>query len=80
MPGLAEWQFSDSAEIQLCEEKQHAGHAALTIGTLPLESERKRLLKAGSTPEAIEESKRYLIIRIRDPDGNLIVFASAQRE
>src|ERR1700733_12244693 len=47
MEGLAEWHFTDSAEVQLYEEKKHAGHSTLTLGVLPLEPERKRLAEAG---------------------------------
>jgi hypothetical protein len=79
MPGLVEWQFSDSAEVQLYEEKEHAGHSTLTIGVLPLEPERKRLLDAGLEPGPIEDTGSYFIMRMRDPDQNLIVFASANR-
>lgn len=79
MPGLVEWQFSDSAEVQLHEEKEHAGSSTLTLGVLPLEPERKRLEQTGLKPGPIEETNGYFIMRIRDPDHNLIVFASARR-
>jgi hypothetical protein len=49
MPGLVEWQFTDSAEVQVYEQKEHAGHSTLTLGVLPLEPERKRLQDAGLT-------------------------------
>ena len=77
--GLVEWQFTDSAEVQLCEQKEHAGHSHLTLGVLPLEPERRRLLDAGLDPDEIEETDGYFVMRIRDPDRNLIVFASARR-
>ena len=79
MPRLVEWQFSDSAEVQLYEQKEHAGHSTLTLGVLPLEPERERLIKSGLNPDPIEETGDYLIMRIRDPDQNLIVFASAKK-
>jgi hypothetical protein len=79
MPGLVEWQFTASAELQLYEEKEHAGHSTLTLGVLPLEPERKRLQDAGLPPGPIEETAGYFIMRIRDPDQNLIVFASAKK-
>jgi hypothetical protein len=78
MPGLLEWQFSDSAEVQLFENKKHAGTSTLTVGVLPLEAERKRLQKAEIKLGPIEETKGFFIMRIRDPDQNLIVFASAK--
>jgi hypothetical protein len=79
MPGLAEWQFSESAEVQLFEDKQHAGHSTVTLGVLPLEPERLRLEKAGLKPGPIEQTKDFYIMRVRDPDQNLIVFASARK-
>jgi hypothetical protein len=80
MPGLVEWQFSDSAEVQLFEDGKHAGTSTLTLGVLPLEPERKRLEEAGLDPGPIERTKDFYIMRMRDPDENLIVFASAQRD
>jgi hypothetical protein len=79
MPGLVEWQFSDSAEVQLFEEKEHAGSSTLTLGVLTIEPEQRRLMKAGLNPGPIEETDGYFIMRIRDPDQNLIVFASAKK-
>lgn len=79
MPGLAEWQFTDSAEVQLFEDREHAGHSTLTLGVLPIEPERERLNAAGLEPGPIEETDGYFIMRIRDPDRNLVVFASAKR-
>ncbi|CAN5247764.1 VOC family protein [soil metagenome] len=80
MPGLAEWQFTDSAEVQVFEQAENAGHSVLTLGVLPLQPERDRLLAAGLEPGEIEEADDYFIMRIRDPDQNLIVFASARRD
>lgn len=79
MPGPVEWQFTDSAEVQLFQEPAHAGHSTLTLGVLPLEPERRRLAAAGLDPGPIEETDGYFVLRLRDPDGNLIVLASAER-
>jgi hypothetical protein len=79
MKGLAEWQFSDSAEVQVFEDKKHAGASTLTLGVLPMEPERERLLNAGLSPGPIEETNGYFIMKIRDPDDNLVVFASAEK-
>ncbi len=80
MPDLVEWQFSDSAEVQLSEQKEHAGHSTLTLGVLPMEPERRRLLEAGLEPGPIEQADDYFIMQLRDPDQNLVVLASADRE
>jgi hypothetical protein len=77
---LSEWQFSDSAEVQLCERPEHAGHSHLTLGVLPMKPERDRMLAAGLTPGAIEREDDYFVMRITDPDGNEILFASARAE
>ena len=79
MPRLAEWQFTESAEVQLFEDKTHAGHSTLTLGVLPIEPERQRLVDAGLHPGLIEEADDYFILRLRDPDQNLVVLASAKR-
>lgn len=55
--GLVEWQFSESAEVRLCEEKEHAGHSRLTLGVLPMEPKRRRLIAAGLEPGQIEETE-----------------------
>jgi len=79
MAGLVEWQFTDSAEVQLFEDKAHAGTSTLTLGVLPLEPERQRLQQAGLDPGPIEQADNFFIMRMRDPDRNLVVFASARR-
>lgn len=79
MPGLAEWQLTESAEMQLYEAKEHAGHSTLTLGVMPIEPERERLEAAGLRPGPVEPADDYFILRLRDPDGNLVVLASAQR-
>ena len=79
MTGLAEWHFTDSAEVQLFEDRKHAGSSTLTLGVLPLEPERVRLEAAGLKPGPIEEATHFFILRLRDPDGNLVVLVSADR-
>jgi len=79
MAGLVEWQFTDSAEVQLFEDEAHAGASTLTLGVLPLEPERQRLQQAGLDPGPIEQADNFFIMRMRDPDRNLVVLASARR-
>jgi len=79
MPGLVEWQFSDSAEVQLFEAPEHAGHGTLTLGVMPIGPEHARLAAAGLAPGEIEQTEGYFTLRLFDPDGNLIVLASAER-
>jgi hypothetical protein len=79
MDGLAEWHFTDSAEVQLHENKTNAGRSTLTIGVLPLEPEQRRLAAEGVETGPIEPTKDFFLMRIKDPDGNLVVMVSAQR-
>jgi hypothetical protein len=79
MAGLAEWHFTDSAEVQLYENKANAGKSTLTIGVLPLEPEHLRLSEHGLEPGPIESTDNFFIMRINDPDGNLVVMVSARR-
>ncbi|CAN5659405.1 hypothetical protein BH11MYX1_BH11MYX1_09030 [soil metagenome] len=79
MKGLNEWHFTESAEVQLFEAPEHAGHSTLTLGVLPLEPHRARLVAAGLDPGPIEDATHFFIMRMRDPDQNLVVFSSAKR-
>ena len=79
MSGLAEWHFTDSAEVQLYEDKAKAGRSTLTLGVMPLGTERARLVAAGIPAGEIEQAKDFWILRISDPDGNLVVLASAEK-
>ncbi|SFS14009.1 hypothetical protein SAMN05216570_2993 [Dyella sp. OK004] len=74
-----EFQFSDSAEVQLIQASENAGHTHLTLGVLPMQPERQRLIDAGLEPGPIEETRGYFVMCILDPDGNRITFASARR-
>lgn len=79
MDGLAEWRFTDSAEVQLHENKANAGKSTLTIGVLAIEPEQRRLSEQELKPGPIEPANDFFIMRMRDPDGNLVVMASARR-
>jgi hypothetical protein len=79
MEGLAEWHFTDSAEVQLFEDKDKAGTSTLTLGVLPLEPERKRLTDADLKVGEMEKTKDFYIMRLRDPDQNLVVLASTKK-
>jgi len=79
MDGLAEWHFTDSAEVQLFKSQDNAGHSTLTLGVLPMTPERQRLADAGLKVGEIEKTKDYFIMRMKDPDGNLVVLASAEK-
>lgn len=73
MAGLAEWAIAEQAEVQLFETAVHAGHSTLTIAVASLEQEHARLSSAGLVSNEIEQADRFAILRLHDPDGNLVV-------
>lgn len=75
---LAEWQFTDSAEVQLIEDGDGAGSDGLTLGVLPMRPEHERITAAGIDPGEIKQADGYFTMRMTDPDGNRILLASAR--
>ena len=78
MEGLAEWRHGDSAGFQLFLNPGDAGHGALTLIVRDLDGERQRLADAGLSPGEIEPASYVRLIRLRDPDENLVVLAEAR--
>jgi catechol 2,3-dioxygenase-like lactoylglutathione lyase family enzyme len=79
MDHLAEWHFTDSAEVQLFEDAEKAGSSTLTLGVLPMDPEVERMRNSGLKVGEVGQADDYYILRMRDPDGNLVVLASARR-
>jgi hypothetical protein len=79
MDGLAEWHHQTDAGFQLFEDPLDAGHGTLTLIVEGLRYEYERLLGAGLDPGEIEGADTVSLIRLHDPDDNLIVFASPKQ-
>ena len=77
MDGLAEWHHGERAGFQLYEDPAHAGHATLTLFVTGLEDERIRLKDGDLDPGPLERGDNFNLVRLRDPDGNLVVLAQA---
>lgn len=75
MEGLAEWHHRDAAAFQLFQNADDAGHGTLALIVDELEHERQRLNAAGVAPGEIEAASYVKLIRLRDPDKNLVVLA-----
>jgi catechol 2,3-dioxygenase-like lactoylglutathione lyase family enzyme len=75
MEGLAEWHHHDTAGFQLFQNAYDAGHGALTLIVDQIEQERQRLNAAGLAPGNIEAASYVKLIRLHDPDENLVVLA-----
>lgn len=74
MPLLNEWHFG-SGGLQLYKAPEHAGHGTLTVLVSDIRDERQRLSAAGLQPGEIQPADYTTIMQMRDPDGNLVVFA-----
>jgi hypothetical protein len=78
MPGLAEWHHGSEAGFQLFQNPDNAGKGTLTLIVSELDQEYQRLgyLKPGN----IEHADYVDLIRMRDPDGNLVVLAEPREK
>ena len=75
MPGLVEWLHGDQAGLQLFEDSTKAGHGTLTLLVTGLSAMSVRLDAAGLKVNEIESATAVDLIRLHDPDGNLVVLA-----
>ena len=79
MAGLVEWHHGADAGMQLWQDAANAGHGTLTLLVSGIAEEHARLLAAGLEPGAVEPGDKISLIRLRDPDKNLVVLAQAGR-
>lgn len=79
MDGLAEWRHRNSAGFQLFEEPANAGHGTLTLIVTGLRDEHARLVDGGLGPGDVELADTASLVRLSDPDGNLVVLAQPGR-
>lgn len=75
MTGLVEWHHQARAGLQLFENDANAGQGTLTLIVRDLQSMHSRLTDCGMRPPDIESADTVNIVRLRDPDGNLVVLA-----
>jgi hypothetical protein len=79
MPHLAEWHHGSDAGMQLFEDKTSAGKSTLTLIVNALTDEHERLASRGLSPGAVEGGEKISLLRMKDPDGNLVVLAQPGR-
>ncbi len=78
MDGLDEWHHG-SGGLQLFENPSNAGHSTLTLLVADISASHARLKAAGLTPGNVEPAASTSLVRLNDPDGNLIVLAQPGR-
>jgi hypothetical protein len=73
--GVAEWQITATAWLQLVEEPQRAGKTAVRIGVDDLGVQIAELHQAGvATGEPVVIAGMVKVIDVADPDGNEVSF------
>ncbi|HKY95540.1 MAG TPA: VOC family protein [Kiloniellales bacterium] len=75
MEGLAEWAFPDGGWIQLFEDAGRAGRSSVTLMESDLDARLADLDRKGIAVESCSSSEQVRVAIVRDPDGNLVVFA-----
>lgn len=79
MDGLAEWDVGDGGGLQLFRQAENAGHSTLTLIVDDLRAQASRLDGAGLNPGPVEPASAASLVRLSDPDGNLVVLAEPGR-
>ena len=72
MYGLYEWHLGRSG-LQLFQDPEKAGSSTVTVYTADLERAQKRLVAEGFKAREPEMGNHQRLIRMTDPDGNLVV-------
>lgn len=77
VPGVAEWQLTGTAWLQVVTDPAGAGRSAVRFGVDDLETTASRLREDGvlvSEPQVIADM--VAVIDIADPDGNEVSFVA----
>lgn len=75
MDGLAEWQITETGSMQVFADPARAGSSSITLGVDDLDDHVRPLTQRGIDLERQITSRGQRLGIIRDPDGNLVVFA-----
>lgn len=79
MDGLVEWHHRDHAGLQLFEDAASAGHGTMTLIVADIAGEHARLRDGGLATRDVEAGDTVSLVRLSDPDGNLVVLAEPGR-
>jgi catechol 2,3-dioxygenase-like lactoylglutathione lyase family enzyme len=76
MPTLLHWELSDEGGLMLSNSEEIAARGAVFLYVDDLAAERRRLDGVGIALGDDNEGEYSTLAQVRDPDGNLITFAS----
>ncbi|WP_235717016.1 VOC family protein [Mycolicibacterium goodii] len=76
MPGVAEWQLTSTAWLQLVTDEARAGRTAVRFGVDDLAQTRAALAERGVTTAAEPQviADMVAVLDVADPDGNEVSF------
>lgn len=77
MSGLYEWYINPQVGLQVFADSDRAGHSSTVIATADLDEAVSDLDRAGLAHPTIENASAFRIVRLTDPDGNLVVLTGA---
>jgi hypothetical protein len=77
MEGLAEWSFPAGGWMQVFEDGGRAGRSSVTLVEDDLDARLADLAAKNIAVESASTSEMAKVAILRDPDGNLVVFAEA---
>lgn len=75
MDTLHEWHHGPSTGLQLLLDADAAGKSTVTLIVSDLDAHRQALIDRQLDPAEIEHGDAVRLVRLNDPDGNLIVLA-----
>lgn len=75
MPGVAGWQFPGGGWVEIFEDLERAGSSTVILAVESLEEQLETIAGLDIEVEDKEIPAIGTVALIRDPDGNLIVFA-----
>ncbi len=79
MPTLLQWELSDGGGLMLSSSDEIAARGAIFLYVADLSDERRRLDGLGIALGNDNEGDYSTLAQVRDPDGNVITFASPPR-
>ncbi|MGH8880389.1 MAG: VOC family protein [Stackebrandtia sp.] len=74
MPGLIEWQLSDTFGLQVWTEPDRAGGSTVVLDETDLDAAAAHLTATGIDHTGPQPGGGARILRVSDPDGNRVVF------
>lgn len=77
MAGLLEWHLEGGSGVQVYQDPERSGRSSVVLGAEDLDATAARLSAAGVDHPGTEPATASRILRLSDPDGNVVVVTGA---